>query len=534
MKRSYSLSRSEEVDDLTSHEIDGISRADMSRFAYVKRAKRELWQQFRNPDGLGFLSVAETELKSKLNVAFRQCMSTSVLVVGPDGSGKKNVIDSVLRSFRDKNGLTPFAVARVQPNICPTDHDALCSISSQLCVRAASGHNLVTALEDLEDHFRHCAIDKQPSVVVLEDVHEFAVREKQVLIYTLLDYMHRSDMLFVFLGCTPCAHLQNMLEKRVLSRLNAQFVYLSPASGEDICRTLAERLTLQINVGTASQGSDISQIDVNQDEISYRLAFNERVGMLMGIATNCNDSVNKKRGLVIKRGNQPPQLLPLISRYVDWGKGMGYFIRVALLAIARLGLSMSKGGAYFLRDVFTQEMWEGALSSQNPRTLSERLSSVPLHELYLYASPARCQARTGVTNSIANYGKTIENTECNATALSRRPKCPSVTVGDVLCELDILTGVVLRRETSVARIKLGLKGLSKQNLMTFQYCDKSSSRSVTDQTVLTLLSPNHDIQSVFKGHTPEISENLQVMSAPLVVSDKVRRAVLEPMVVPTA
>jgi hypothetical protein len=61
---------------------------------------------------------------------------------------------------------------------------------------------------------------------VLEDIDIFATKEKQVLIYTLLDFMHRKDQLLVVIGTTTRAHLPTLLEKRTASRLNAQFVYV--------------------------------------------------------------------------------------------------------------------------------------------------------------------------------------------------------------------------------------------------------------------------------------------------------------------
>ena len=196
----------------TSRDLSKIGGVDiMQNQFYLQRAKQELFLKLSGKSkssSLGYLSRVGVDIRSRLDMAFTQCMSTSLLVVGPTGSGKKSIIDHVLRSYQNSDGITPFAVARVQAQVCPTDQDALCSIAGQLCVRNSAGRNVVAALEDLEDHFRQCAMNSQPSVVVLEDVHNFATREKQVLIYTLLDYMHKPDMLFVVIGCTPCAHLQ--------------------------------------------------------------------------------------------------------------------------------------------------------------------------------------------------------------------------------------------------------------------------------------------------------------------------------------
>ena len=91
---------------------------------------------------------------------------------------------------------------------------------------------MVVALEDLEEHFKLCYHNGTPAVIVLEDIDIFATREKQVLIYTLLDFMHRKDQLLVVVGTTSRAHLPTLLEKRTASRLNAQFVYVAPSTGK--------------------------------------------------------------------------------------------------------------------------------------------------------------------------------------------------------------------------------------------------------------------------------------------------------------
>jgi len=41
-----------------------------------------------------------------------------------------------------------------------------------------------------------------PTIIVIEDVHEFVRRKKQLLLYTLLDLMHKNDLLFALIGIT--------------------------------------------------------------------------------------------------------------------------------------------------------------------------------------------------------------------------------------------------------------------------------------------------------------------------------------------
>jgi len=147
MKRSFS--------SVGSLESSNSSTSALERYQnYVQRAKCDLWSQLSSRSNLGYLSKVESDIRGKLDIAFKQRLSTSLLVVGPDGSGKKRIIETVLHSYADGNNQIPFSIARVQPHVCPSDHDALCSIANQLSVRGSSDKNLVLALEDLEDHFR--------------------------------------------------------------------------------------------------------------------------------------------------------------------------------------------------------------------------------------------------------------------------------------------------------------------------------------------------------------------------------------------
>ena len=229
---------------------------------FVRSAKQELWRrldghawaqgQEADRNLQGSLGEAERDVKTKLHMAFENRVSTSLIVVGPEGSGKNFVVESVLASLKreqskdkqedDENGLS---IARVRGQV-NSDHHALCFIAYQLCKRESKDRNVVVALEDLEEHFKLCHHNGTPAVIVLEDIDIFATREKQVLIYTLLDFMHRKDQLLVVVGTTARAHLPTLLEKRTASRLNAQFVYVAPPTGKDMCQILSMCLTLSL------------------------------------------------------------------------------------------------------------------------------------------------------------------------------------------------------------------------------------------------------------------------------------------------
>lgn len=84
-------------------------------------------------------------------------------------------------------------------------------------------------------------------------------------------------MFFVLIGVTHCFHMHTMLEKRVLSRLNSQFVYIWPATADDICQCLSTCLTIAspVHNGTFFETSDaISNMYIN--------CFNDSVRELFG------------------------------------------------------------------------------------------------------------------------------------------------------------------------------------------------------------------------------------------------------------
>jgi hypothetical protein len=484
-----------------------------------QRAQQDLWIQLRGSGttNFGYLSQVEADIRSRLDLAFQQKMSTSLLVVGPEGCGKKNMIDSVLQSYNSHriddysigNGKSdarhsPLSVARVQGQVCTSDQDALCSIAGQLCLRPTTGRDLSIALEDLEDHFRQCALNGRPSVIVLQDVHAFATREKQVLIYTLLDYMHKPDMLFVVLGCTPCAHIQYMLEKRVLSRLNAQFVYVSPVSGRNVCDVLATRLQLPIT------GDDTEQ--------EYRKCFNARVMEMFG---SVGDKSTKKsrntHGGSASQENEP-ELLPTLRNYTDWGKGLSHFLRVAQLAVCRLTLEQP----YLKSSHITQ-----ALYAQDPCTLPERLSTLPLYELHLFACVARVSGR--LDNSVGQ-----KETATGKKVVASKAQAGGVHVQEVLSEFDRLTGSFRRKESTHSKALNALSALSYEGLIHLYVGNgktSASSRLVTDQTLVLLTPPMYEVRAAFQynNNNNTHSESLGRPYLPIVISDRIRRAVLEPL-----
>ena len=85
------------------------------------------------------------------------------------------------------------------------------------------------------------------------------------------------------IGTTKSADVNYLLEKRVLSRFSAQFVYVPPSLTPDICLALAKRLTLpqsfenrsgQSGDNVLPSVSDPSEEERNEKYSKYRDRFN--------------------------------------------------------------------------------------------------------------------------------------------------------------------------------------------------------------------------------------------------------------------
>jgi len=87
---------------------------------------------------------------------------------------------------------------KVYGSLHGNDQDAILDAVDQLySLRAEHRRDGSVAIEDLENLFRQCKLDGILAILVMEDIHVFAARTRQTLLYTLLDLMHRKDCLFV-------------------------------------------------------------------------------------------------------------------------------------------------------------------------------------------------------------------------------------------------------------------------------------------------------------------------------------------------
>lgn len=93
------------------------------------------------------------------------------------------------------------------------------------------------------------------------------------------------------IGTTRSANVNYRLEKRVLSRLNAQFVYIAPSSAKDICGALSQRLSLPSQFGNETGCENAIRLSIYNE---FRLCFNAEVERTFGSTSHVSDSPFRK------------------------------------------------------------------------------------------------------------------------------------------------------------------------------------------------------------------------------------------------
>lgn len=490
----------------------------------IAKTKSLLWKSLTTSNDVSSISKEEKDLKDRLDSAFKQKVSTSILLIGPPGCGKRKLVDKVLTSYNPYNAeggdyIEP-SIARVNGNICNHDSQALNSLADQLLIRSSTeDRHFNLAVEDLEKHFQRCRLDNRPAIVILEEIDLFARREKQILIYTLLDLMHKEKLLFVVIGISSCGALHLILEKRILSRLNAQYVHIPPLKDSDICKTLAKRLTkpfidrendskskkrkIKSPINEDENDGENNKDDNSKDDktghsnekaaihstAEYHSTFMIKIYELFGDWEN-EDIATRKKG----------ELEDIVSIYVNWGRSLDFFIKIAMRAVQRLSVN---------RPYFDKRIIEAEVAAMDPVTTAEMINWLPQLELYILGAIYRLEV-TRTANA-------------------------DITVGNALLELN----KIVSKDNLPTRNKIveGFLSLADLKLISISngMSKVTTSRRITDQTFVHLVNPKHEYENAFgtkitysSGTNDSLNLNLGRRQPVIKMNEKLRSSILVP------
>ncbi|CAD0206590.1 unnamed protein product [Chrysodeixis includens] len=161
--------------------------------------------------------------------------SHSALMIGPRGSGKTTLINSVLQQISKEVDLSNDAIiVRLNGLIHSDDKLSLKAITAQMQLENAVGdrvfgtfaENLAFLLSCLQSGAdRRC----KSMLFILEEFDLFChVGRTQTLLYNLFDITHSAQAPMCVLGVTNRIDVVELLEKRVKSRFSHRHIFLFP------------------------------------------------------------------------------------------------------------------------------------------------------------------------------------------------------------------------------------------------------------------------------------------------------------------
>lgn len=452
----------------------------------IGKAKTQLMKQLTCPVE-GKEGAEATRVRAVLDSCFQEKVSGSVLIVGSEGSGKRQFADQLLESYKTPSG-EDIKVARLQGLAFSKDNLALISLARQLGIFSETD-NFNMSVEGLQSHFQQSRLQNVPTVILIEAIDEFTKRSRQVLLYTLLDLMHRPDLYYVVVGLSHRIDITSLLEKRVTSRLSAQCVYLKPRTAPETSQILLSKLHLSVQ-----------NIDYNNSEVlaNFVKEYNEC------LATTLGPRPLKSIG----KSQDSCRVAELLSQKIAWGKDISYFIAVAQLAVMRLDQ-----GCPFL----TQDLFKSCFSQMEVPDMESIISSLPTVELYVLVAAIRLHTmRCGNADSLPIVQK-------DGSRVLKAKGISGFNVEQLLEETEKLTGVlrkkiVLKRQlfNAVSSLARDARLIQIWNGKQFQFAKSGEICEVLETSQVLLNHSLLEFQSSFRNKS-------------LQIPDKLRKATLDPL-----
>lgn len=181
------------------------------------------------------VNVQCDDLEDTLLRTFHGTQSTSVVLMGPEASGKSYALNCVLQRLKEKSSkgvLQSFLTIHVEGLLYGrNDALALKEICKQLCL-VHEGLSMKPGTSFLEDlQFFNTALDRYssanvPVVLILDHFERFASTEsdqqksRQSFLYNLFEILQNRNAQICVIGMTRKLNIFEMLEKRIVSRFS--------------------------------------------------------------------------------------------------------------------------------------------------------------------------------------------------------------------------------------------------------------------------------------------------------------------------
>ena len=165
----------------------------MSGLELVETVRKHLWSKLKETKYFEtFLRTEGDNLAERLNAAFEQHVSTSILIIGPAGAGKRKLVEHVVskcttENWNPKDGSRSSHIATVNGLQRSSDHQALLHIVDQFLVRDPTDKNASLVLEDLESLLRvstMAVIDSSVTLNIICSNVDVTINQRSLLLKT--------------------------------------------------------------------------------------------------------------------------------------------------------------------------------------------------------------------------------------------------------------------------------------------------------------------------------------------------------------
>ncbi|KMQ91338.1 origin recognition complex subunit 4-like protein [Lasius niger] len=208
--------------------------------------------------------------------------SNSALLIGPRGSGKTTLINSVLKelsalkSFKD-NAL----IVNLHGLVHTDDRLALKDLTRQMQLENVVGDKVFGTFAENLSFLLDClkSGDKKhskPIIFVLDEFDLFCGHHNQTLLYNLFDVAQSAQVPICVLGITCRLDVVELLEKRVKSRFSHRQIFLFPgdtSSSEQPMSAFDDRLELFQNLLSLPDDENVNKVEQQYDDCTIDPQF---------------------------------------------------------------------------------------------------------------------------------------------------------------------------------------------------------------------------------------------------------------------
>jgi Cdc6-like AAA superfamily ATPase len=189
----------------------------------------------------------ETEIFERLKAAAIQGASTSLILCGHAGCGKRAHLARAIDRLDGEKGVPRFDVAELHGLVHADAATGLRDLARQL--DAGRRRNATSRYVDdlgilVEELRRRRAERRAPLLVILHELDAFALQPRQTLLYVLLDAMQSRLGCVIVCGITRDHAVLELFEKRVKSRLQNHHVAFNRPTKVDIVQFFQDRFRL--------------------------------------------------------------------------------------------------------------------------------------------------------------------------------------------------------------------------------------------------------------------------------------------------